>query len=64
MENELPTLWSADLRDGLTMLGIEYSDFSDTQLPSIYSLYNMISYPALLCVENPSCYAGSKRLHV
>lgn len=45
MENDIPTRWSVDLREGLTMMNISYSDLEDKQLPVIYSLFNLLSYP-------------------
>ena len=44
MENDIPTRWSVDLREGLTMMNISYSDLEDKQLPVIYSLFNLLSY--------------------
>ena len=46
-ENDIPTSWSADLREGLAMMEIDYKQFSDEQLPSIYSLFNVLSYPSI-----------------
>ncbi|KAK8832044.1 hypothetical protein WA577_005142, partial [Blastocystis sp. JDR] len=45
-EHDIPTSWSADLREGLAMMEIDYKQFSDEQLPSIYSLFNVLSQAA------------------
>ena len=47
LESDIPTQWSSDLREGLTMMGIDYHIFSDFQLPSIFSLFNALSYPTV-----------------
>lgn len=48
MEGDLPTQWSSDLREGLSMMGISYCDLKNEQLPLIYSLFNVLSYPLSL----------------
>lgn len=45
MEDDIPTLWSADLREGLSMMDIQFSDIPDSQIQLVYSLYNTLSYP-------------------
>lgn len=45
MEDDIPTLWSADLREGLTMMDIQFTDIPDNQIQLVYSLYNTLSYP-------------------
>ena len=45
MEDDIPTLWSADLREGLSMMDIQFSNIPDKQIPLVYSLYNTLSYP-------------------
>lgn len=52
-EHDIPTSWSADLREGLAMMEIDYKQFSDEQLPSIYSLFNVLSYPSICSVRPP-----------
>lgn len=44
-ESDIPTQWSADLREGLTMVGIDYVDIPDSQLSQLYHLYTALSYP-------------------
>ena len=45
MEDDIPTFWSADLREGLTMIDIQFTDIPDNQIQLVYSLYNTLSYP-------------------
>ena len=52
-EHDIPTSWSADLREGLAMMEIDYKQFSDEQLPSIYSLFNVLSYPSIYLTQFP-----------
>ncbi|KAK8801546.1 hypothetical protein WA171_004686 [Blastocystis sp. BT1] len=46
MEDDIPTLWSADLREGLSMMDIQFSDIPDSQIQLVYSLYNTLSQAA------------------
>lgn len=45
MEDDIPTQWSSDLREGLATMDISYKEMKDSQLPAIYALYNYLSYP-------------------
>lgn len=35
------------------MMEIDYKQFSDDQLPSIYSLFNVLSYPSIHSISFP-----------
>ena len=35
------------------MMEINYKQFSDEQLPSIYSLFNVLSYPSICSMRSP-----------
>ena len=46
------------------MMEIDYKQFTDEQLPSIYSLFNVLSYPSIYSISLPSFHASGQCVHV
>ena len=63
-EGDIPTQWSADLREGLAMVGIDYTDIPDAQFPQLYRLYTALSYPLNEKIWTLNGYSSRKRILV
>lgn len=50
--DEIPTTWSMDLKEGLSVQDISYDDITTSELEHVYSLYNSLSYPSLRWMES------------